>query len=158
MATRIRFIIIISVITLLLTSCDDFFNDLFHKKKSSKVNYPVLEWGASQEIIQSEMSDFSLLDSDSLNMYYQGKGDESMISYYFVKNQLRASLVLIPKDKMSFDAIKSQFSSYNELGSISNEEVYVHEGKNTMVTIDSTSNNGTTYYCIGYAPLINNKQ
>ena len=158
MRTITRKIIVFSVLILVFSSCEDFFNDIFHKKKKSKINDPVLEWGASQEIIQSKMNDFDLIDKDSLNLYYQGDGDESMISYYFVKNKLTASLVLIPKDKISYDAIKSQFSSYNELGSISNEEIYVHEGNNTMVTIDSTSNNGTIYYCIGYAPLINNKQ
>lgn len=156
MRTILRNVIVLSVLILLLSSCEDFFNELFHKKKKSKINYPVLKWGASQEIIQSEMADYTLIDNDSLNLYYQGNGDESMISYYFVQNKLTASLVLIPKDKMSYDAIKDQFSSYDELGNISNEDVYVKESNNTMVTIDSTANNGTVYYCIGYSKL-NNK-
>ena len=117
---------------------------------SSKFNIPIIQWNMTKNEITQEMSNYELLHSDDTTLIYSGIGAEDIIAYSFVDDQLDASIVYVPSDRISLSDINALFSEYEKIDQYNG---FYNSEKSTFANISSDG----AYHCIGWAECIKEK-
>lgn len=143
-------ITIISVMPFIFNGCSD---DSDEPQGPISSNVVCTNWGASKSEVMDYMKNYEMNLMDNDFICYIGRNSVQTISYQFQDEELQASLILIPQDKISLSELQSSFSKYEYLGEKNGLDIYVSETTNTMATIAQKVKGETTYYAIGYTVL-----
>ncbi len=110
-----------------------------------------LDWGCTQEDVESGMSNCKINYSNENIMVYYGWEDFFRISYQFDNGRLQASLILININKD--DAIKKLYEGYLYIGEFNGIHIYLNETENVFSTLEQQTHDGKDYYAVGYTSI-----
>ncbi len=112
-------------------------------------------WNASKNQVQEQMNDYMLVDSDLDFLQYTDQNGLIKLSYSFVNDSLRATVVIAPK--LSNNILSDNLlEEYEILGELSSKNVYYNTSKNTMCFSYDLLSGDTEYSVMGFTPIISN--
>lgn len=157
--SRIFSIVFISIIVSVMFSChEEIDGDDAPMKGSDKIDLNIVckKWRASAAEVSELMAKNTSVESDNTYQCYKTKHNNQFISYEFKNDELIASMLAIPSDKVSLEAIQSKLVNYVYLGEANKYHIYINESEGTMATIEQgnvATTVNTKYYFISFISL-----
>ncbi len=145
--------ILICVLALVLSGCNN-------EEIRGQINDNVVckQWGCSQGEVELHMANFKQQTAENGFVSYFGFGNFKRISYQFEEGLLQASMIIVPEEETSPEAIDDLFRNYVCLGEMNGATIYINEKENTFSTVVKKIKNGESYYSIGYTKLAESQE
>ncbi len=146
----------ITISAIILSVCIGCTKDEFDSENpsnSTKNVYLSTDWGATPEDVIESMKGYVLDEENENYLYFSKRKSSQIIAYEFYEGKLRTSLLMIPEDKTTDDAMLKLVSGYTEVGTLDDKRIFSNEGKNTLVSYCLETDGDITYAALGLTQL-----
>lgn len=115
---------------------------------------PCMQWGASPSKVNTFMKGYTMLEQDENIVFYSGNGVAEMYAYYFEKEKLTSSLVLLEAEKYYSTLHAFLAERYEFLGQDEEDYslYYISMDKKLAIMVELYDFSGAIYAGVMYFP------
>lgn len=114
---------------------------------------PYTQWGASQSVVKSYMTGYTLFKETNEVLYYTGLNKEMGYGYSFTNSALSSSYVILQMTSVTSDEMVAYLAERYVYVTMDEDDYYfgfVTPDKKTIVILQLQSNSGQLYYFVYY--------